>query len=328
LQLLCVAGVSAAPTVEGFDLVSSARVDRTTFDYSYRLRLRGDSTNYTSATITVATKSIVSGSSVVKGVVALGQVDAGKFFQSTDVFVVRHNRLGAFDPRILTFSFSGTQAPNPVGSARIGAVFFAENRGRPGHEGTFKIQGKDPSAGASLWIAADVFDSPNSVSYRLRSTSGALFAQGSMHPFFGPRYMAEISLPNAPFHLEIEANSSVGQTSRWATAKPFELAPFDLRLSPQSAAMRPGQAIALDVVISSATAAGEHAVSLSLPAGFVAQTTSWVVHLTPGGTTTVRTLITAPLTPERMALSTLVAHVKAPGAYSKIWTSDVVVLVE
>jgi hypothetical protein len=113
--------VTAKPSIEGYDLVRSVRVDRTNFDYSYRIRVQGDGFTYTGATIEVASKSIVTGTTVVKSTVNVGQLDAEEFVRTSDVFTIRQDRTRPLDPSALTFSFKGT----PVKGSRGG-----QGRGR------------------------------------------------------------------------------------------------------------------------------------------------------------------------------------------------------
>lgn len=330
LGLVLPALVNANPSIEGYDLVSSVRVDRTIFDYSYRVRLQGDAYTYANATVTVAPKSVVTGTVVTKPLVTIGQLDAGSFVRTSDVFTIRQDRTYAFDPSQLILRFAGTPdlGSSAAGAARVGAVAFVEDGGRPGHEGTFKIQGGDPPAGAARGLTADVYGSPNAVTYQMLSATGSVLVQGSMLLVDTSRYIAEVSVPTVPFQLQVSATGADGKVSRWASSRLFTPAPFDLRISPASAALDKGESVQLTLVVKSASASGAYVLSLLLPAGFTAGASSWVVNLSPGQSAQVITTLVAPLNSENLKFSTLVATIAPSTTPQKTWQSQLKVMVQ
>ena len=329
MALFCPLLVNATPSIEGYDMVSSLRVDRTTFDYSYRLRVQGDSINYSNSTVTVVTKSIVSGTTVTKGQVIIGQLNADEFMRTTDVFTIRQDRTVAFDPSQLTFSFDGVPAlgGGGAGSARVGAVAFVENGGRPGHEGTFKIQDSDPQAGALMGLSASAYDAVNTVTYRMVSAAGGTLAQGSMLLQYSFRYMSQVTIPSEPFRLEVSATGADGSVNTWSSSRLYRPPPFKMRIV-SAPLLYKGESVQLTLVASSSTASGTYALSLILPAGFTASSSSWLVTLSPGQSTQVATTLVAPLSAINFKRYTLLATIAPSSSPQDIRQSALKVLVQ
>lgn len=101
--------VQAEPTVVGYELVSSTRVDRTRFDYRYRVRVQNAAPAYTNASFTVT--SSVASTQVIEAVVAMGEVPANTSSLSTDTFTIRQDRLVAVNLAALAWRFSGVALP-------------------------------------------------------------------------------------------------------------------------------------------------------------------------------------------------------------------------
>ncbi len=103
----------AAPelAVGNYQLVSTARISRTEFDYTYK----ADITNTGSSALNVS--AIVSidapGVTVLDGELNFGDIVSGATVTSADTFVIRHNRLYAFNPSALEWQTSSTPQLEP-----------------------------------------------------------------------------------------------------------------------------------------------------------------------------------------------------------------------
>src|SRR5262245_46482904 len=99
---LCLASgvASAAPVLSidnaGWQLVSSVRVGRTEYDYTYRPNVtnRGSDALNVRATLSSTSSRTV----VIDGAVTFGAVNAGATVAGGDTFTVRQDRTYAFDP--------------------------------------------------------------------------------------------------------------------------------------------------------------------------------------------------------------------------------------
>lgn len=314
LLYLCVLGVqpvAAKPTIEGFDLVNSVRISRAVFDYSYRVRIQGDAYTYTGVVVTVMTKKPISGTTVTKSTVSVDKLDAGAFIFTSDTFTVRQDRTVAFDPSNISLVFSGVAQSNAstAGFAQVGAVTFVETSGRPGHEGSFPIQGSDPTAGGLFGIMANVFGAPTNVSFQLIGNSGNVLAQGVMLNEDKFIYIAPVTIPNVPFNLSITATGSNGSTSNWTSSRLYNPPAYTLSIVPSTAILDTHAPVPLALVVNSTGASGTYNLSLTLPAGFSAGQTSWAVNIGAGQGIQVSTTLTAPPNGPHYQRYTLVATI-------------------
>ncbi len=96
--LLLVAASSAwgQATVTGMNQVSSTRVGRTTYDYTYTINVANGSPGLTNAVATVT--SSAAATVIVQGSVALGTLAAGASITSTNTFTLQQDRLVPFNP--------------------------------------------------------------------------------------------------------------------------------------------------------------------------------------------------------------------------------------
>lgn len=128
---LLIAGVAtigvtanAAPEVTNLHLVSSERIDRTTFAYTYRIEVDNDLPGLegTVATVTSSSPATV----IVDDAVSLGTLPIGTM-TSTDTFTLHQDRTVAFDPAALDWDFaakiqiivSGQVRDGPIGEASV-----------------------------------------------------------------------------------------------------------------------------------------------------------------------------------------------------------------
>lgn len=109
VAVLLPAWAHAAASVTNISLVSSTRVGRTTFDYTYTVAVQNGTPALSQAQATVT--SSAAATQVVKGTVSLGTLAAGATTVSTDTFTIRQDRTVPFNPAALTWTVTGT----PVG---------------------------------------------------------------------------------------------------------------------------------------------------------------------------------------------------------------------
>jgi hypothetical protein len=322
--------------VEGFDLVDSVRVDRTHFDYSYTLRVRGDARSYATGTFTVT--STAATSQIMKGGVAVGGVDAGSFVRTNDVFTVRQDRTVPLDTTALKFAFSGSptgvdpSASDPA-AVRIGQVAFLESGGRPLHEGSFPIASENPTAGANLILRANLFGSVANASFALIGASGQTLWQGALaapNPaeLASPRYVAGVTVPAQPFRIRVVAIASNGHTVSWTSAKLFVPPAYSMAIAPAKGVLAQGESVATDIVLTSTTASGFYVIALILPAGFASSAGPWTIALAPGARVDLSTTITAPISGEPFRRYTIGVRAAPSGSPSDAQLTNVRVLIE
>ncbi len=113
LLFLLTLGVGARPlsaqfNVVGINQVSSTRVTRTQWDYSYTVTVQNTGASATGVTGTVT--SSAAATVVVNGNFTIGDIGAGQTVTSTDTFTIEQDRTVPFDPKALTYKFQ----PIPV----------------------------------------------------------------------------------------------------------------------------------------------------------------------------------------------------------------------
>ena len=111
LSLCAAVALHAAPawadlTIGNYTLVSSQRVSRTDFEYTYRV----DVTNTGAAVegVTATVTSTAGSTAIVDGEVSFGGVFAGATVTSSDTFTIRQNRTSAFNPGALAWTIKST----------------------------------------------------------------------------------------------------------------------------------------------------------------------------------------------------------------------------
>lgn len=130
LALMGIPGLSQAnhAVIDNYTLVSSTRVSRTVYEYTYKADVgnwSGTDANIT-ATITSTVPHIV----VVENSLNFGDVPDGATAGSADTFIVRHDRSKPFDTAVLVWTV--TAAPLPpttfalIDQALAGGVIDAE----------------------------------------------------------------------------------------------------------------------------------------------------------------------------------------------------------
>jgi beta-lactam-binding protein with PASTA domain len=128
--LACALTAQAAATVTGLNLVSSTRIDRVTFSYTYTVNVQNGTPALRNATATVT--SNVASITVTKGTVNLGTLAANAKSTSSDTFSIRVNRTVAVNASALAFVVAGTplaNVPSVVGLAQATAATTLANAG-------------------------------------------------------------------------------------------------------------------------------------------------------------------------------------------------------
>lgn len=297
LATAAVAGMPAwaDPEVEGIDLVSAVRVDRTRFDYTYSLRVRGDARSYLDGTFTVS--SIVNGTAVVKPLVAVGRIDAGEFLRTTDTFTIRQDRQVLFDKSNLRLTFNGQLLPasdsSRSGVPAVAGVELLEVRPIPGHSArTTAIQGP-PTAGGSIGVRATLIGEIASATASMLSLDGALLASSSLIPFGAKgAHHGRFVVPASPFVLAIKVTGLNGSSVQWES-KSFTPAPLTVRLMPESAVVRFSKPMQIQVEVISGGVNGDYNFSFrQLPPGFRVSNMNWTQFIHPG-----RSVLSVQITP-------------------------------
>ena len=100
------ADVTGQVTVTGLTQVSSTRVGRTLYEYTYRVNLTNTGGALSGVTATVA--SSAPGTQIMDGTVVVGDLGGGAGTTPTDTITIRHDRTVAFNRAALTWSFDGS----------------------------------------------------------------------------------------------------------------------------------------------------------------------------------------------------------------------------
>jgi len=122
LLLVAASGAWGQATVTGMNQVSSTRVGRTTYDYTYTINVTNGATGLSNAVATVT--SSAAATTIVQGSVALGTLAAGANITSTNTFTLQQDRTVAFNPASLSWAVTGIAfdvVPNVVGLMQAAA---------------------------------------------------------------------------------------------------------------------------------------------------------------------------------------------------------------
>jgi len=103
LLILCVGTASAELVIDqNYQLVSSIRVGRTAYDYTYQVNITNNGSDVQNVTAAVSSGSL--NTTIIDGDVNFGDIPAGSTVAGTDTFIIRQNRSYAFDPNSLTWN--------------------------------------------------------------------------------------------------------------------------------------------------------------------------------------------------------------------------------
>jgi hypothetical protein len=316
--LLC-AIASAAPVIESIHFVSGVQSGDRTCDLTYRVLVRGDDRPYRAASINVS--AVDAALTILNGTVAIQEIDSDQLLLTSpftaryDVSALRKQKIkvspwcpepgdddgkkGASPPISLS-SFSLTFAgqlngtSSTAGSMRIGELSFLEGGGRPGHEGTFPIQGDSPPAGAALAVLANIFGGANSASYQFIDASGIILTSGTLSSTGAASgnafYASGFLIPFVPFRVAISALDPLGNNLTWQS-RLYNPASIAVRIVPVNDTISPGQTINVGLQVASARIKGRYVLNLYLPPGLTNKSGPLTIDVAPGTVFTAKAVI-------------------------------------
>ncbi len=124
---LFIAGTATALDVNVVTLnkLSETRVDRTNYDYVFAVTVKNGSKAVTNAAQTLT--AVGTGSSIIDGNVAIGNLAPNEEITPTDTITVRHNRSLAFNQSALVWNASGTEvSSSSSASSAANRILFSE----------------------------------------------------------------------------------------------------------------------------------------------------------------------------------------------------------
>lgn len=211
---------------------------------------------------------------------------------------------------------------------QIGDAYFMESGGRPGHEGLFKVQMRPLPAGAQYVLMANIVGDIATASYKLTSLTGTVLATEQLtSTALRYQYAANVTVPSQAFFLEIIASAKNGKSVTSKVPLPYETLGLTTKITPDTALLKPGQAVGVTIDIISANVSGQYEVKLNLPAGFVSDAGPWVTTLSPNSKSTFRANVTAPTGQPELSAFTLRAVAQAQGGLQEKQYAQVRVLV-
>ena len=286
----------ATPTVESIQFLSGVQSNDNTCDLKYRILIRGDHRSYRSASFAVTTS--VATLAMLNGTVSVPEIDSEQVML-TAPFSVRYN-VSAFRKQKIKISNwcpepdddvgKGTSVPplsatnfafqftglmvgiSPTaGTLRVGELAFLEGGGRPGHEGTFPIQGDSPPAGAEVTLSVDIFGGASSVAYQLLSATSVVLngtsLTASSSNAWEKNFSGAIVVPSQPFRIGLTATNPNGQTLTWQS-RLYSPAPLAVRIVPTTAIVKVGQTVPVTLQIASDSIVGRYTVTMYPPPQF------------------------------------------------------------
>ena len=197
LAVLLLAAASSAwgqASVTGINQVSSTRVGRTTFNYTYTINVTNGAPGLSNAVATVT--SSAAATTIVQGSVALGTLTAGASVTSTNTFTLQQDRTVAFNPASLTWTVTGTPfevVPNVVGATLAAATSTITGAGL--------VVGTVTSASSSTVPSGSVISQSPS--------AGASAAPGSAANLTVSTGPAPVAVPNVVGLTQAAASSAI-----------------------------------------------------------------------------------------------------------------------
>lgn len=268
------------PEIVQLEQVAATRVDRTKFDYTFAIHLRGSGLDIKDGRFTVT--AVGDGSTVRDGVASLASLSAGRYQVLSDTITIRHDRTKPFDASKIAFDFGGTiatQARTGTTAPRIASVSFSAFGGRPGHEGYFRIDSSEPTAGQQVELSVLIRGTDATATYQLLSTSGAVISGAALvHPSVDlDEHVAQIEVPSQDFVISVVATAPDGARADWTSDiyRPRrQLAQF---VPAGGAPFTRGQDITGEIVVGPAFDGSTSEITLVLPAGFGAAQSKWLL---------------------------------------------------
>jgi hypothetical protein len=109
---IAVSSAAISPSVIGLTKVSETRVNRTTFDYVFKVTVQNGSQTLSNVTATVVGTG--PGTTVIDGNAALGDMGASASATSTDTITLRQDRTLIFELALLSWQVAGTPVAVPA----------------------------------------------------------------------------------------------------------------------------------------------------------------------------------------------------------------------
>jgi hypothetical protein len=222
--LLCVLApfaARAAPSVTTYELVSSARADRTRFDYTYRVRMLNDGGELRNVRGQVASTSAAT--QIIDAQVSFGDVAAGAPAASQDTFVLRQDRTVAFNLGALQWTITGDPPPPPppppeeeftLEPIRVTRLEVVELGGRPEHEVHEAVDGSLVSFNGPAQALVVASGSLENAALQAVNSSGAVLSSIPLTPRFakpgGLDHVGTFTRPTVPFRLRLTGQRTGG----------------------------------------------------------------------------------------------------------------------
>jgi hypothetical protein len=223
LCILAPLAAHAAPSVTGYELISSARADRTRFDYTYRVRMLNDGGELRNVRGQVTSTSAAT--QIIDAQVSFGDVAAGAAAASQDSFVLRQDRTVAFNPNALQWAITGDPPPPPppppeeeftLEPIRVTRLEVVEPGGRPEHEVHEAVDGSLVSFNGPAQALVVASGSMENVVLQAVNSSNAVLSSIPLTPRFakpsGLDHIGAFARPTVAFRLRL-TGQRVGGTS-------------------------------------------------------------------------------------------------------------------
>lgn len=268
------------PEVVHLEQVASTRVDRTQYDYTFALHVRGSGIDITNGQLNL--RAVGEGSTVRDGAAAFVSLNAGRYQVLADTITIRHDRTKPFDASKIAFDFTGTiatQATTGASAPRIASVSFSAFGGRSGHEGYFKINSSEPMAGQQLELTVAIRGAESTAAYQLLTTGGAVISGAALtHPYVDrDEHIAIVDVPNQDFVVAVVATAPDGARTNWTSDVFRPRRQFAEFVSYGGAPFIRGQDVVGEIVVGPAPGGSTTEISLVLPTGFSAAQSKWLL---------------------------------------------------
>lgn len=268
------------PQIVQLEQVAATRVDRTQYDYTFAIHLRGSGLDIKDGRLTVT--AVGDGSTVRDGAATFASLNAGRYQVLSDTITIRHDRTKPFDASKIAFDFGGTIAAQvTTGSTapRIANVSFSAFGGRPGHEGYFKINSSEPTGGQQLELTVVIRGAGASASYQLLSPSGTVISGAALaHPWVDrDDHIAQIQVPNQDFVVGVAATAPDGARTTWTSDVFRPRRQFAEFVPSGGAPYTRGQDITGEIIVGPSSGSNTSEVTLVLPAGFGSAQSKWLL---------------------------------------------------
>ncbi len=218
LCVLAPLAAHAAPSVTSYELISSLRAGRTTFDYTYRVRMLNDGGELRNVRGQVTSTS--SATQIIDAQVSFGDVAAGAAAASQDTFVLRQDRSVAFNPNALQWAITGDLPPPPpeeeftLEPIRVTRLEVVELGGRPEHEVHEAVDGSLVSFNGPAQALVVASGNMENATLQAVNSSGAVLSSIPLTPRFakpsGLDHVGAFPRPAVPFRLRLRGQRAGG----------------------------------------------------------------------------------------------------------------------